>query len=157
MGWSQHISTCSLCNYQTPLQTHTHTQLQWKQSWETINRTHAIKQSQACYKPCNKKLGQIVKQQNIQYQIGIRQIRFYHSRPQSTSMPLQQLLRSPWAAPGFAPVPSTERRQGATTLRTQRLTLPGDRHRQSDWNRGSDWWGSYCAAMHPPMPAGSKM
>ena len=55
--WSQHISTYSLCNYRTPLLTQS-AQSQWKQSWETIvNRTNAIKQSQAFYNSLDKTLG----------------------------------------------------------------------------------------------------
>ena len=77
---------------------------------------------------------------------------------QSTSnQPLQQLLRSPPAAPGFAPVPLTERRQGATTLRTERRTGPGDRHRQAAIYRGWSRWGSCCASLRLLKPAMRKM
>ena len=78
--------------------------------------------------------------------------------PKSTSkQPLQQLFGSPWAAPWFATMPVTERRQGATTLRTERLTGPGDRQRQSDSHRGGAIWGSYCAALHWREPASGNV
>ena len=75
--------------------------------------------------------------------------------PKSTSrQPLQQLLRSPGAAPGFHPMPLAERR---TTLRTKRLSGPGERLRQSHGHRGRDWWGCCCASLHWPRPATCKM
>ena len=95
-------------------------------------------------------------QQNSQYQIGTELIRPYHSRPKPTAhiQPLQQLLRSPGAFVPFAPVPLTERR---TTLRTERLSWPGERLRQGHCHQGRDWWGWCCASLHWPRPAMRKM
>ena len=45
---------------------------------------------------------------------------------------------------------------GASTLRTERLTGPGDRHRQSHLHGGGSRWGSGGAARHWPKPAGIK-